>query len=371
MRPVTTRFIASVAGSHTMNARARVCVTYQTGLNPSGTFIDIVSGDVAQDGTAQVRATLDLTTTGAFPSPTAIDPALGPYGNEVYVERGIDFDGATEWVGLGYFRVLGVKQSGTTGPIVVTGADRMRGIIDARMLVPVQLSADMTYGDAVVLLVSAVYPDVVIEWDDSTLDDEIGRSVLVETDRYGGIDDLVASVGKIFYFDYRGVLVIKEIPPTDVPVYSVNAGAGGVLLDYDRELTREGVYNAVVATGEAPDEGDPARGMAINDDPTSPTYFYGKFGQVPRYYSSSLLLTNDACDKAAATILAKATGLPYSADFTAVPNPALEPYDVVSIWFSNTDAAELHVIESMTIGLLSTDAMPVTTRQQNSVTTDD
>lgn len=367
MRPASDAFLRAVRSSHTMAVRARVCSTFQTGTDPDGTLLDVLAGDVQMDATADVRSTLDITVSGVGAWPINASMALGPYGNEIYVERGIKYgNGRTEYVGLGYFRIQQIDQDAPPdGPIAISARDRMAGIVEAQMIFPIQFDPIVTYGDAVASLVEQVYPGVTIEWDDDTDADELGRSVLVDQDRYAALKDLVTSRGKIFYWDYRGVLVIKDIPAPDVPVFDVTSGRGGVLVTMKRTLTRDGIYNAVVASGDGVD-GDipPAHAVAVDGNTMSPTYFYGPFGQVPRYYSSPLLLDDDAAGRAAETILAKAVGLPYTVDFSIVCNPALEPYDVLRVRYSNRYGDEIHVAETLTVPLLATDPMTGTTRQQ-------
>src|SRR5262249_54713756 len=110
MRPVSERFLRTVRGSHTMIARARVPGTISyIGVDPPGTETPIRAGNVVLDATADIRATLDLTTPGPWPTtPTGL---LTPYGTEVFIERGIDYgDGIREWVSQGYFRLYQVEQ---------------------------------------------------------------------------------------------------------------------------------------------------------------------------------------------------------------------------------------------------------------------
>ena len=64
MRPVSAAFLAALRGSHTMVVRARVCSTFQTGTDPDGTSVSILSGKVTVDGTADIRTTLDMSVDG-------------------------------------------------------------------------------------------------------------------------------------------------------------------------------------------------------------------------------------------------------------------------------------------------------------------
>lgn len=365
MRAVSAGFLRAVRSTHNMVARARVCTTYQTSTDPAGTFIDILAGDVEMSATADIRSTLSLTTNGFRSWPGAAADLLAPYGNEIFVERGIMVNGEPEYVHYGFFQIREVEQdTPPDGPITIAASDRMAGIVDSRLLVPRQFVPTDTYGDCIRSLAEEVYPDVVIEWDDATDVEPIGRAVIAEDDRYGAMLDIVKSRGKIMYFNDRGALAIKDLPSTTDPVFEVDAGPGGVLVSLNRKISRVGAYNAVVASGEAPDEADPVRAIAVDGNPASATYFFGRFGKIPIYYTSPLLTTEDAAEKAAETILAKRVGLPYTVEFKAVPNAALEVFDAVRITPSVGATPEIHVLDTISVGLTADQDMPTTTREQ-------
>lgn len=333
MRPVSDRFLDSLRGSHRASVQAFVVAAGQTGTSPTGTEISIFGGDIQLDSTASIRGTLNLITDGDGSFPDNASDLFTPYGNEVFVRRGIAFGGGTiEWVSLGYFRIDSVEQdTAPDGSITLECQDRMAGIIEARLLAPVQYSATATYGDIVDDLIMEVYPWATVQWDDLTDTDAIGRSVISEDDRYKFLNDLITSVGKVWYWDHRGILVIKDVPDPDDPVWSVNAGENGVLVSLSRSLSREGVYNAVVASGEALDTEAPSRAVVVDNNPDSPTYYYGDFGKVPRFYSSPFITTDSQAQTAAASLLTQNLGLPYSVDLTSIPNPALEPLDPIAV----------------------------------------
>lgn len=369
MRPVSAAFLRTVTGSHQMLARATVCEMFQTGVTPVGTRIPVLGGDVQIDGTADIRSTLDLATDGTAMWPTRADSLLAPYGNEVYVERGIAYsDIDVEWVGLGYFRIQAPEQNDAPDePIRISGRDRMAGIIDARLLAPRQFVTGASLAFIMNTLVLQVYPAATIEWDDATSSVVLARSVLVEEDRFAFLDELVRSQGKVWYWDHRGVLVIRSVPNPAKPVVELSAGRGGVLLNLSRQISREGVYNAVVASGEATDTAAPVRAVAIDNNSDSPTYFFGRFGPVPRFFTSSFIATTVQAQVAANAMLTKNLGLPYNVDLSAVPNPALEPFDPVEIRHGDRDGPELHVLETLTVPLVQDATLTATTREQTVV----
>lgn len=367
MRPVSDGFLAALTGAHRMIVRATATNVYQTGTAPAGERLTVLGGDVVLDGTADVRATLTLTVDGSLAWPTSARDLLSPYGSEIYVERGIAFsDIEQEWVGLGYFRIDSLTQPSPAGsPIAITGSDRMAGIRDAQLEAPQEFAIGTRLDAVVSALVAAVYPGAVITWDDPAVAARtLTRIMVAESDRYGAIDALVRAQGKVWYWDHTGALSIRSAPSATAPVWTVAAGRGGVYLNGTRSLSRAGAYNAVVASGEGADTGAPVRAVARDLDPGSPTYYYGRFGPVPRFFSSAFIATTTQASEAAAALLARGRGITYDADFSAVPNPALEPYDPVEIRLSG-EGGRVHVIDSITIPLTAGAPMPVGTREQS------
>lgn len=368
MLPVSDAFLAAVRDSHSIVSRARVVTPGQTGVALSGVDVKVIDGTVTLDGTADVRGRLTLTLAEAWPvGNTTAD--LVPYGTELAVSRGVVFgNGRIERVPLGIYRITDVDQDDApNGPLNIVASDRMSAIIEARLIAPVQYGAASMYGTVVADLVQKVLPAQVIEWDDTTELATIGRTLVAEEDRYAFLNDLVKALGKVWYFDYRGVLVIRDPPDPTVPVLDVAAGDHGVLVSASRSRSRTEVHNAVVATGEAIDDFAAAYGVAYDLDPASVTYWDGAFGKVPRFYSSPFITSNAQAVAAARSILVRELGLPYSVAFGMVPNPALEPLDAVRVVYPparGVVANELHVLEQLTIGLGAATSMAAATRLQ-------
>lgn len=344
-----------------MVADARVLTSYQEGVDPTGTTLSVISGGVTLSSTANIRGSATLLV-GDVDWPLDNDDPLTPYGNEVFIRRGIDYgNGTVEWVSLGYFRIDDVSQSTNSRyPLELTCYDRMIGIIEARLLTPVQFLAGITVGEIVETLVWEVYPDATIEWDDDTHGLIVTRTQIAEQDRYGFLDELVTSYGKIMYFDYRGMLVIESVPEDTDSVFDVNAGAGGVLINVNRSRTREGVFNAVVVNGIGADTSEPVFAAVIDNETTSPTNYNGRFGKVPYFYTSTFITTTDQAFAAAGALLRKTVGLPYSVEFDAIVNPALVPYDPIAV--SEGVARELHILDTIDIPLDAESAMTANTR---------
>jgi hypothetical protein len=370
VRPVSAAFLRTVVGSHRAVFRATVCDTFQTGTQPDGVRVGVLGGAVTLDATAQKRGRLRIIVDGNRTWPRRADSLFAPYGNEIYVERGVMYsDTQVEYVGLGYYRITTpVQDQAPDGPIEIAGEDRMHSIAKARLLTPRLYDSGTTVGTLVEDLVLEVYPGATIEWDNGD-GETLPRSVVVERDRWEFLDELVKAQGKIWYWDHRGVLVIKTAPDPTSPVFDIVAGqngmTAGVLTDMGRELASEDIYNAVVAEGEGADQEAPVRGVAIDNNPLSPTYYFGRFGPAPRFFSSQFLATDGQAYNAAAELLRQSMGLTYSVDLELTPNPALEPDDPVRVRSAPHEPAEVHILDTLTIPLTNDVAMAATTRQQS------
>jgi Domain of unknown function (DUF5047) len=367
VRPVSAAFLRTIRGSHKMFARATILETFQTGTQPTGTTVSIIDGSVTSDANADVRSRLTLMIDGNGLFPRDPNGLIAPYGNEVFVERGIEYgNGTTEIVSLGYFRIYTIEQeTAPNGPIIITALDRNSGFIDGRFETPLSVGPPYDLDTVFNLAIRPIYPTVTIDYDFNPAAIDLEAEYVGDEDRFGFIKDICTAYGKIMYWDYRGHLVISDPPDPTVVVYDVNYGQGGVLVQLARHLDREGVYNSVVATGEQADPSiPPVTAIARDGNPLSPTYVNGKFGLVPRYYSSPFITNQTQAQSAADKILQQSMGLPYSIDFTTVPNPALEVLDPIRVTYSSDTTAEVHVIQSLTIPLTSREPMTGTTKEQ-------
>lgn len=364
MRPVSAAFLSTLRGSHTALSRVRVVEPFQTGVEPVGTELAVLGGSVSLDGHADVRATLDVEVDGTGMWPGKPTDLLAPYGNELYVERGLMVGNTPTWVGLGYYRIYTPEQSEPPdGPIRISARDRMSGIIDSKLEAPVAFTPNHTIAQVYERLVLDVYPDADIVYDFLADGIALNRAAVVEEDRYTFLRDVALSLGRVMYFDYAGRLQVRTPPSLRSPVWTVDYGHDGVLTSLSRALTREGVFNAVAVEGEAADDRPPARATARDMGPDSPTYWFGKFGKVVRRVSSPLVTSTSQAANVARTELAKAIGAPYTVDFGVVPNPALEPFDPILIRLDSRAVDERHVIQTLSIGLGPEDGMTGTSRE--------
>ena len=361
MRPVSDAFLQAVTGSHT-------AVSYVHVLRDNDFVVqlEVTDGSITLDQTAATRGRLDVTLAELDLVPTDPEAALAPYGNELRAYRGVRYrDGSTEIVSLGIFRIdeTSVTDTAEGGvEIRVTGLDRSSRVIDAKFEEPYLLAAGTNIVTAIEDCVRIAIPDLTTSLESTALT----TPLLVGEeggDRWKFVQDLAASLGRSLYFDGDGVLTGQPVTnPSGTPQLTIAEGDGGVLLTAGRRWNRQGTCNRVIATGENAGESAPARGVATDDNPLSPTYYYGQYGKVPRFYSSQILTTDDQAADAATAILSRELGTTQSVDFGAIVNPALEPDDLVQITRLRAGIDEQHVIDAVTIPLTAQQGMTGRTR---------
>ncbi|WP_327308007.1 DUF5047 domain-containing protein [Streptomyces sp. NBC_01298] len=320
----------------------------------------LLSWSVTADRTAQVRRTMQ-----AVLGPETVRGLAGVtvQGSYLQLDVGLDYlDGSSELIPQGLFRVDAEDTQRPDGGISITAYGREKVVIDDQFVSPRTMSGSSALDLIEALLLESVPTAVVVRR--TIRDATVGRTTW-ESGRWKAVDgddaSLARSIGVEVWCDGRGRFVISDVPTlSDRPVWRVDAGAGGVLVTAAASTSVEGVYNCVVATGDASDGSVPVGPVIAQDTvATSPTRVGGPFGRRVRHYSSPLLRTSGQASGAARSLLANSLGLSKGLSFTAVPNPALEPGDVVLV-DNGEDAPEHHIIDK--IGLSSSGAMSCDTR---------
>lgn len=333
------------------------------------TDLEIVDGHVSLDAKASIRGHLDLSVapeSALIPSePT--DP-LAPYGSEIRVSRGVEYpEGDRELVALGVFRIqdVEVNDEGESLSLLITGLDRASVVVDARFEEPYEVAAGTNYAAAIQETLEAGYPEIECDFISTTL---TTPALVAEegADRWEFCQEMAKAMGCSLYFNGEGVCVLTPIVSfvSGTPDWELVEGDGGVLLSAGRRWTREGAFNRVIATGENLGETDtPSRGIATDENPLSPTYYYGPFGRVPRFYRSEFITTDEQAAGAAAAILAKELGTSQQINFGSVVNPKIQPDAIVRIDRSRAGiSSEDHIVDSVEIPLTADGKMSGQTR---------
>lgn len=356
MYPVSDRFLPRLAEAHHV-------VTEILLFRPDGGVEGLphTGGSVTVDRGQAVRRTCTVTTADVSLIPRTEADKLTVYGARLRISRGVDYgDGSVELVPLGVFRLDAVDGDPVFGPATLAGKSLECVVADDKFTDP--YTATGTVGSAISALVHRSIPDAEILL--TVADAAIGsRTWDVEGDPWAAAQEVAAAAGAEVYCNADGVFVIAELPDplTTQPAWTVSAGEGGVYIKGTRGMTSANVFNGVLARGENVADGVAAsRWLATDDDPGSPTYWGGPFGHRPMFYSSSTLTSSSACRLAAELKLRAAKAPNAKGDFSSLPNPALEPGDVLRVIHPD-NSKELHQAQSFTVPLEPGGDFPIAT----------
>jgi len=355
MWPVSARWDPALRHTYRPAYRATV-------IPPQGSQFEarLLSWQVTADRTSNTRRTLQ-----AVLAPETVRGLTGVTVKGAYLQLdvGIDYgDGSQELIPQGLFRIDSEDTQRPDGGISIQGYGREKVVADDRFLTP-RTERNSSALDLIEAFLLETVPSTVVVR--RTTRDAAVPYTTWERERWEAIDgtdaSLARAVGVEVWADGRGRFIISDVPTLgDRPVWTVDAGPGGVLVSAASSTSTDGVYNVIVAAGDASDGTVPIGPVIVQDtDPTSPTRVSGPFGRRVRHYSSPLLRTPDQATTAAYSLLANSLGLSAGLSFTAVPNPALEPGDVVLVR-PDDGPPELHIIDK--IQLSSSGAMSCDTR---------
>ncbi|MET7687942.1 DUF5047 domain-containing protein [Streptomyces sp. NPDC005483] len=356
MYPVSDRFLARLAESHTPVTLVQLFLT-------DGRVIEVphTGGSVTVDRGQANRRTCTVTVADVTLIPHTPADQLATYGARLRISRGVDYgDGSQELVPLGVFRLDSVDGDVTQGPVTLQGKDLSAIIADDKFTAPYRATG--TVASAIAALIQRSIPgaDVVSTVASTT----IGTRVYdVEADPWTGVQEIAAAAGAECYVTADGTFTISTLPDllTTEPVWAIEATEGGVYIKATRGMSSDGVYNGVQARGEnTSDNVAPVSSLVVDNDPNSPTYWSGPYGRRPFFYSSSTLVTTAQCLQAATLKLAQLKAPNASGDVSSLPNPALEPGDVLRIMHED-GSRELHQVASFSVPLDNGGEFPIAT----------
>lgn len=355
MREVSPVAAAMLATSHTV--ATSVAVFYDG--EPVVDDVPIVDGALEYDGTAAIPGTLSLTLPRYIVVddaevdllPTAAGSPLGSDGHQLAVTYLIDLPGMErEAVALGWYRVEEWAEA-DAGTIAVTAASLEALLAEARLLSAVKIAKTTPYATAATTLVGKLLPLEV------TADPaQVTNAQVFEEERLDALSTLVTAWPARKYVDDEGTLQIG--PPfddaTDPIVFALTDGEEGTVVSAPRSGKR-GIPNAVKASGES--QGDVAPVSAVAYVHTGPRRWNGPYGNVPHFYTSSLLTTQAQCLSAAQRILRRLQWQAEEYTVTCAPDPRIQYGDVGTL----TYAGRTFPVRVTKVGLpLTADGGPMT-----------
>lgn len=349
MQEASAEFLTILRESHVVACRADLYIGGKLTVRD----LHIIGGSVTASRKNNVRRTCDMT--------VALDPWLDLPEIDIYWSRiqlyyGIEVQpGKPEMLPVGRFRVNDFGRA-RRGVVDVTGTSFESFVIDDKFPMPRKPRTGVSTIATITTLIretmGPTYPVRVI----ATKDKNVVMTAPWERERWEAITMLADSIMAEVYCDPIGVFVIADKPnfakiASASPVWRVNEGEDGVLVSVAVKRTRDSVYNSVIAFQSNTAEGKAPVWAEVRDmDKYSKTYWNGPFGHVPRFYANPNFRTKAQCESAARGMLAESIAEKRTVSFTSVPNPALEPGDIVRI--SMLDGTmENHVIDQLNMPL--------------------
>jgi len=352
---------AATANSHRIAARADV---YRDGALIEGD-LPVTAGNVAVDAAAAIRRRCTLTLadpSGTLTPHTPADP-LAPYGNEVHLYRGVAGDEAP----LGVFRIEQASSSDAGSVTVqIAGYDRAGIVQEARFETPYVINSGQNYATEIQALILNRYPSATFSFASTSRTTPL--LVFEEgADPWEQAQKMAANIGMELFFDPTGTCVLRPEPDPNDPAAAITTyseGSNAVITSVTNNLSAKPAYNKFIVTGEPINGSAPVRAEAFDNNPASPTYYYGTFGKRPRFYRSQFITTTAQAQETADAFLLRELGGSEQLTFAAVPNPAHDVGDIVRVVRARLGVDVLAVIESLSMPLTPDAAMTVSTRRR-------
>jgi hypothetical protein len=372
---MSARYLAALPSSHTIATAAEVWGTNGL-LQP----LQIeASSSITVDRASLARRTCSVTltdpyagTVNALVPQTAAD-LLTPYGNELVLYRGIDYDPDspgtdTELIQLGVFGMSEVDIDDSGGDLVITllGSDRSLACQHAGFTDVYPIPANSNVGTTIGTLINSLQTGLLITQNFAATTALTPATPVIfkpGDDPWAKCCELAAAAGCELYFDRAGICCFQPIPdPTQAPInWSYDWNSVNIANNLKRVISRATAPNYIIRDGQGSGIAQPLRGVAEDDDPTSPTWIGGPYGYQVDYKTSNLY-TNPQLVASADLLIA--LGSIESIQIQAIPKVDHEPDDVVEITRARAGlTSELYVIDSFQLGFGTAGVLDFTARQ--------
>lgn len=341
--------------------------------------------------------------------PTSVTSALTPFRNMVvlyYQVTGLEEDSPQYSYVAGCFTLTDVTVSrGKTGDVTMNlelqdfSQDISRRVLTQTYVTPNGQYITTAVRDLIESAAPGVVPSFQADYSTAaTSGSESAPDILNATgytwdpgqDPWEAGQEMAQSIGMQLFFTPVALLQMSFIPnpATTAPCWTYAdqqsitelgaTGTGGVaqMTSLTRTFSQSQVYNLVEMVVESANS-DPSPDLlytgtaflatAQDTDPTSPTYAAGYFGQSADVYYDQFNYQSGPALTAAKALLRQGLGAADVVQFTALPNPAHECYDVVKVMAPDlglgTASPGLYVIDTVELPLVDNKDMTITARR--------
>lgn len=302
-------------------------------------------------------------------TPDDLHDLLAPVGNELKLYRGLLLnDGTEELVPLGVFpiSVTDITESGDGHTIRLEGFDRSQLVSRNKWTEPYIVEEGTLYTDAIKAVVLDRYPRADFDMRGTETFTTPQMVFDVKRDPWRAAVSLAKDIGCDLFFNGNGIIVCNPVhdPMHTEPVWAYEEGEEAMFLSINKRWKNTDLVNYWIVTGESTNDDPPVSASAYDDDPSSPTYIYGKHGIYLDRYQSNSINTEDQAQQVANSLLVRSLGSYEEIRFNSIVHPAHEPGDVISVKRSRIGINNKYVMDKITVPLTSHRAMEVGTRQR-------
>jgi hypothetical protein len=310
-------------------------------LEPTG-------GNLTQDARRNARWDGQLSFSGAAAIPKRPGDLLTPFGTRVTIELGLELlDGSVSTVPYGTYEIASSRTRVEAGNQVVdVGLIDMSDNVERyrfESAFTVAKNVDLgTMVNAVVTNRTGFNPGLGLTG--AKLGSARVFGLEPGTAPWSELQDVLTGFSRKAWYDRVGAIQLGSITPDRNSAYPLDQ-LTSLSADYDTRPP-----NVIVARGEAPDGVPPVQAVAIDSDPSSPTYAgtgpgTSPYGRVTEYYTSPLIKTKSQAQSAATTILNQNIGAGSTYTLTRPYDPTVTAGDVVTL------SASVLVVDAITVDL--------------------
>lgn len=258
--------------------------------------------------------------------PSDYKSPLAAYGQRLNVTRLMANESGEYAINLGWYLIQGWDAE---WPVVSVEAVSLEQLIaDYRFEQAFQIAKN---GSLIAGLGSICAGTIPVQFDSYISDANASTEMTWEESRMDAIRDIARALGADVRVDDDGILTVTpERKVESIAHRSFVHGEESAYVSIGTEAMRDEAYNAVIARGTK-DDGTPVQGIAVDDDPTSPTYYYGPYGRRNRFYESQLIKTVAQAKSSAASILKQELYRSGTVKVKAPPDPRLEVGDTIEV----------------------------------------
>lgn len=371
----SARLNAAVRRSHSITSLVDI-------HDPQGNKIfgplKVENGFVRVDGGRDIRRRFTsrlIDYTGTLTPREATDLLHPLARNEFRAYRGVVFGPDDyELVPQGVFDMsdVSISDSKEGFRMEVQGFDRARDVQRRRFVTNYHIPAGSNYGDAIQNMISNQRPGTAFAFDDVvyvTPDLTFGGN---ENTGGGNAWDagqkMAKSIGHDLYFDVDGVCRLKPVTSLDSAFvhwhYHEAEDEPSQLLYVDRKLSDEETRNHIIVFGQSTSNDVHVKGEAWDDDPNSPTFIDGPFGDIPGFERSEFIRTTDQANEFARAVLARKIGIEETVRITSIVHPGHEIGDIIHIKRDRSGVDSNYIVDQFTMPLEASQALNISVRRK-------